>query len=140
MSRMIALVVVVAGASLAAAAGPFQGPMQGPIQGPMQGPVYVPTKVVAGALPICCDRCIDYKHLRPRLEPCGPHYETNMLVKDNWDCCYVQVPMCLPDCCTGEPQVCYKGKHVVEYSWCSGYKVRVILTKRGKVLVHYNVA
>ena len=63
-----------------------------------------------------------------------------MLVKDNWACCYVELPLCLPECCLGEPQVCHKGLHVVEYSWTSGYKVRVILTKRGKVLVHYNVA
>lgn len=89
-------------------------------------------------LPICCDRCIDYVVLRPRLQPCGPTFETTLLVKDAWACCYVPVKMCLPACCTGEPEICAKGKHVVEYTWCSGYKVRVILTKHGKVFVHYN--
>lgn len=93
---------------------------------------------VGPAYPICCDRDIVYRHLRPRLEPCGPRYDLNLLVKDPWECCYLQVPLCLPCCCTGEPEVCHKGKAVVEYTWCCGYKVRLILTRHGRVIVHYN--
>ena len=52
----------------------------------------------------------------------------NLLVKDCWACCYVQVPLCLPACCTGDTQLCQKSKCVTEYTWCSGYKVRIITT------------
>jgi len=130
---LLSLTALVSAASLAAAAGPYQAPIQGPVQAPVKGAV-----VVAYELPVCCDRLIDYKHLRPRLEPCGPRYETDLLVKDLCACCFVQVPVCLPACCTGEPQVRHKGKHVVEYTWCSGYKVRIIVLRNGRVFVHYN--
>jgi hypothetical protein len=120
-------------ASVASAAGPVQSPVQAPVQAPS-------LKVVVEEVPVCSNRCINYVRLRPRLEPCGPHHEIVILVKDNWACCYVEVPMCLPNCCLGEPQMCRKGLHVVEYSWTSGYKVRVILAKNGKVFVHYNAA
>ncbi len=136
MSRIYSLGLLMVAVSLASAAGPIQGPYQGPVQA--QGYAVQDYKVYAEALPVCCDRCIKYVQLRPRLEPCGPHYETVLLVKDCWDCCYVKVPMCLPQCCQGEPHVCRKGMSVAEYTWTSGYKVRVILNKRGKVFVHYN--
>lgn len=135
MFRLLSIALLGAIASFAGAGDPYQSPVQGPVQGPVQAPQ---KRVVMEAVPVY-ERCIDYTRLRPRLEPCGPHYETTMLVKDNWECCYLEVPMCLPECCLGEPQTCRKSRHVVEYTWTSGYKVRVILTKR-KVLVHYNAA
>jgi hypothetical protein len=64
-----------------------------------------------------------------------------LLVKD--PCvygCYVQVPVCLPVCCTGEPDVDCKrgllGRDIVEYEWCCGYRVKIVFDRRGDVTVH----
>jgi len=114
------------------AAGPYQGPIQGPIQAP-----------IAAAMPVCCDREISYRHHHPLREPCGPRHEVTLLVKDPCTCCLIQVPVCIPCCCKGEPTVCCrKGvlhRDVTEFDWCCGYTVRVVIDKHGCVTVHYNV-
>jgi hypothetical protein len=132
-SMIVAGMLMLSG--MAAAAGPYQGPIQGPIQ--------APTKAMATALPICCDRDVAYRHHHPRTEPCGARHEAVLLVKDPCACCLVQVPVCLPCCCQGEPEVCsHKGvlcRDVTEFTWCSGYRVRVVIDRHGCVVVHYNV-
>lgn len=150
MSRFVMFAAILASfAATAGAAGPAQAPFQGPVQGPVQAPsksaVQAPVysqvtyaKVAVTTLPICNDRCIDYRHLHPRTESCGPRHETTLLVKDQCCCCLVPVPVCLPDCCVGTPEVCCKGKHVVEYTWSSGYMVRVIVKRNERVIVQYN--
>lgn len=152
---LLSLTLAIAFVGSALAAGPNQGPtpailpapmVQSPmVQGPMvQAPMFkaamfqAPSKTIANVAPCSCERCIIYKHLRPRCEPCGPRYETVLFAKDPCTCCDVQVPVCLPTCCTGEPQICCKGLRVTEYTWCTGYKVRVIVAGNGKVIVHYN--
>jgi hypothetical protein len=92
---------------------------------------------------VCCDRAITYRHHHPRTEPCGARHEAVLLVKDPCTCCLIQVPVCLPCCATGEPTVCCHkgilGRDVCEYTWCGGYRVRVVINRDGCVVVHYNV-
>jgi hypothetical protein len=93
---------------------------------------------------VCCpQRCFDYKHhFHCKRFRCSPTIETVLLVKDPCVCgCFVEVPVCLPVCCTGAPEVdCHRGllgRDVVEYDWCCGYKVKVVFDRRGDVTVHY---
>ena len=95
--------------------------------------------------PVCCpDRCVIYKHHRPCKKACctcAPPVQTVLLVEDPCVCgCLIEVPICLPACCVGEPKVCnrngFLGRDVVEYEWCCGYRVKMVFTKRGDLVVH----
>jgi hypothetical protein len=97
------------------------------------------------ASPVCCPkRCISYKHHRPCKKvccTCAPPIQTVLLVKDPCVCgCFVEVPICLPVCCEGEPKVCCKngllGRSIVEYEWCCGYRVKIVFDRRGDLVVH----
>ncbi len=90
----------------------------------------------------CCPRNICYKH-HPG---CGCYdsckrMELILQVKDPCACCVVEVPVCIPACCTAAPTVCcYKGflrRQVVEYSWACGFKLKVVFDKHGDIVVHY---
>jgi hypothetical protein len=56
-------------------------------------------------------------------------------------CCAVEVPVCVPVCCTDAPCVDSRcgifGRSIVEYSWNCGYRVQIVLTKHGNVRVTY---
>lgn len=129
---LLAAMTVIVASSTAYSAGPFQGPVQGPV-----------SVAVTAAMPVVCDRPITYKHHHPRREPCGARQEVVLLVKDPCTCCYVRVPVCIPCCCDGEPKVCcHPGilcRDVAEYSWCCGYRVKIVIDRHGCVVVHYNV-
>jgi hypothetical protein len=62
-------------------------------------------------------------------------------VKDPCSCCLVEVPVCIPACCTTNPRVCnYKGflrRQVVEYSWDCGFRLTVVFDRGGDITVHY---
>lgn len=97
------------------------------------------------AAPACCPLpCISYKHHRPCKKiccTCAPPVQTVLLVKDPCVCgCYIQVPVCLPACCTGTPEVCchkgFLGRDVVEYNWCCGYRIKMVFDRRGDLTVH----
>ena len=51
----------------------------------------------------------------------------------------VDVAVCLPACCKGEPKVCAGtgifGRDVVEYRWCCGYSVKVAFKHSGDLIV-----
>jgi hypothetical protein len=51
----------------------------------------------------------------------------------------VQIPVCLPSCCTGEPTVCchkgFLGRDVVSYEWCCGFSVDVRFLRSGDIVV-----
>ena len=90
----------------------------------------------------CCPKpCITYRHRGPKLccGNCEPPVETILKVKDPCTCCEVDVPVCLPACCTGEPKVCSGvgifGRDVVEYQWCCGYSVKVAFKRSGDMIV-----
>ncbi|HEX5105730.1 MAG TPA: hypothetical protein VFV87_18045 [Pirellulaceae bacterium] len=92
---------------------------------------------------ICKDpRCISYKShrfLRCKWDPCHTQ-KTVLQVPDYCCCCLVEVPVCIPACCSGAPTVCshcgHFGHDVVEYSWCCGYHLKVVFDKCGNVVVH----
>jgi hypothetical protein len=111
---------------------------------PAYGPGILPPPP-APACDSCCAPKIEFKHHRPCKDWCKccclPPVETVLLVKDPCDCeKYVEIPVCLPGCCTDEPEcksrcgILCKG--VVRYKWCCGYHIRVVFDKCGDITVH----
>jgi len=104
------------------------------------------TPVVAPC--VCCPTpCIKYRHAafdlgrlcRPKC--CKPPVKLVLATKNPCTCCPVDVPVCLPGCCCGEPIVdCRKtliGEGIVTYDWCCGVSVTIRYKKCGEVLVTY---
>jgi hypothetical protein len=95
--------------------------------------------------PCCPPPCISYREHGCRKICCGCEPPTKMVlkVKDpaSCDCCVTDIPICLPHCCSGEPEVCSRcgvfGRGIVDYYWCCGFHVRVVFTNCGDVIVHY---
>lgn len=99
---------------------------------------------------ICNERCIDYIYRRWRScrWECSPTMQMVMQVMDpcSGDCCTppcsVDIPLCLPCCCTGAPSVDCScgplGRGVVNYEWCCGYKVKVVFHRCGDITVVSN--
>ena len=101
-------------------------------------------------VPKCCcpkDPCIKYWNHRLPLKchkrccECQPPTEMILQVKHPCCCeCTVDVPVCAPACLKGEPQVTsccgLLGRGVVTYTWCDGFKVRVVFQHDGDLLVH----
>jgi hypothetical protein len=93
--------------------------------------------------PACCPKpCITYHHHGPKLccDCCKPPVETTLKVKPPCSDCEIDVVVCVPGCCTGEPTVCqgtgFLGRPIIEYEWCCGYRVRVAFKHCGDVLVN----
>jgi hypothetical protein len=88
--------------------------------------------------------CITYRGQRALDVCCGcePPIKTVLLVKDPVTCCCVEVPICLPACCTDAPEVCARegllGRGVVTHDWCCGFSVKVTFRNRGDVVVTYS--
>jgi hypothetical protein len=93
-------------------------------------------------LPKChynpCFKYVGVKRLKRVCCKCGPTALSKVAleVKDPGKCgCIVEVPICIPTCCEGEP--CVKdrcgafGRGVVWYKWCCGFKVRVVFSGDG---------
>ena len=90
--------------------------------------------------PCCPAPCITYRHRGPKLCcGCAPSVETVLAVSNPCTCCPVQVPVCLPSCCCGEPTVCCHrglvGRDVVSYQWCCGFRVDVRFLACGDIVV-----
>lgn len=101
--------------------------------------------VAAPVAKCACQPCITYKHhiLGCRKFRCCDMDKVVLQVTDPCCCCYFDVPVCVPCCCAKEaPSVCCRkgilGRTVVEYSWCCGYHVKVVIDRCGDVVVHYN--
>ena len=94
----------------------------------------------APAAPCCPAPCITYRHHGPKICcGCAPSVQTVLVVNDPCTCCPVQIPVCLPSCCTGEPTVCchkgFLGRDVVSYEWCCGFSVDVRFLRSGDIVV-----
>lgn len=91
--------------------------------------------------PACCPKpCVTYRCRGPKLCcGCQPPVPTVLSVKNPCTGCPVDISLCLPACCTGEPKVCcgpgFLCREVVHYDWCCGYSVRVAFKPCGDVLV-----
>jgi hypothetical protein len=89
----------------------------------------------------CCPKpCIVYRSCGPKLCcDCKPPKEITLKVKNPCTGCEVDVPLCLPACCEGEPTVCCgKGifcRDTVEYEWCCGFRAKVVFRHCGDLLV-----
>jgi hypothetical protein len=83
--------------------------------------------------------CLVYRHCGPKLCcGCEPPKEIVLKVKDPCTGCEIDVPVCAPACCEGEPEVCSGTglfcRDKVEYEWCCGFRVTVVF-RRCDVLV-----
>ncbi|MBI1248074.1 hypothetical protein GC197_09560 [bacterium] len=96
--------------------------------------------------PCCYTPCFHYKKhclFVKKVCPCdcSPPVEAVLQVVDPRCNCYVDVPICMPACCTGVPCIDSRcglfDRGIVVYEWCCGYKVKVVFKQCGKVDVHY---
>lgn len=132
-------------------------PMPQPIADPLATGVLAPgcASPVSACAPactpspcVCCPTpCIVYRHAlldvgrlcRPKC--CKPPVKLVLATKNPCTCCPVDVPVCLPGCCCGEPKVdCRKtliGEGLVTYDWCCGVSVSIRYKKCGEVVVTY---
>ncbi|MEX0936374.1 MAG: hypothetical protein WDZ59_00830 [Pirellulales bacterium] len=96
--------------------------------------------------PVCqYNPCIKYVNRRGHHGTCcdsAPPQNVVMVVEDPATCgCAVEVPMCIPACCVGEPVVDSRcgilGRRIVNYEWCCGFRARVVFTHCNDIRVTY---
>ncbi len=92
----------------------------------------------------CCpEYCVKYRHhptLRKICCGCCTTQQVVLVVQDPCCCkCAVEVCICIPGCCKGEPKVSSRcgilGRRIVTYEWCCGYKARVVFSGCSDVVV-----
>lgn len=102
-----------------------------------KGSPYVVQKSVA---PAACVRYVQHRACRDVCCDGGAAWQTSLSVYNPYTCCSVEVPVCLPACCTGNPSVAghrgLLGRGITTFNWCCGYKVKVIVGRSGDVTVH----
>ena len=102
--------------------------------------------VVSHAVVHCCDDCGDvnicYRHIGFRKTCCDPCLEpikTTLTVCHPCTGCEIEVPVCLPGCCTGDPTSCDRstliGAGLTRFEWCCGYSVVVRYKRCGDITV-----
>ena len=111
-----------------------------------EAPVPETGAVVVADCDTCCapKYCIVYRnhHVGRKVccDPCLPAVQTILQVQDPCTCCPIEVPVCVPGCCTDAPCVTTRcglfGRTITEYTWCCGFKVRIVMTKRDTIIVH----
>lgn len=113
---------------------PYQASQKMPFQA-MQKGVYQKASVAT------CVRYVQHHPLRKNCCNCGPSYQTVLSVVDPKTCCPIDVPVCLPACCTGYPHSDGRGglfgRGITNFCWGCGYRVRVVVSHHGDVTVHY---
>lgn len=96
--------------------------------------------------PCCYDPCFHYKTHKLFVKKacpcdCGPQVEAILQVVDPRCNCFVDVPVCLPSCCTDMPKIDSRcgmfHRGIVEYEWCCGFKIKMVFKHGGNVDVHY---
>jgi len=120
--------------------------LTGPVQaGFLQAQAKQVEPIAQQAADPCCPRpCIEYRqHLLCRhvcCDPCQQPIRSVVQVTDPCTCCPVNVPVCIPGCCTGAPCVTTRcgilGRTITEFKWCCGFRVKVIMDRRGDLVVH----
>lgn len=90
--------------------------------------------------PCCPAPSITYRHRGPKIGcGCEPPVPTVLVLNQPCTCCPVEISVCLPACCTGEPTVCchrgFLGRDVVTYQWCCGFSVDVRFLHCGEIVV-----
>ena len=106
------------------------------------------TGLASHALVNCCDACCDvnicYRHVGRRHTCCDPCLEpinTTLTVCHPCTGCTIEVPVCLPGCCTGSPTACDRGTLIgaglTRFDWCCGFSVVVRYQRCGDITVVY---
>lgn len=115
---------------------------------PESGPVMA-APVEAAPLGAMCDCCprprIDYRTHRSarKMLRCQGDMQTVVVAENPADCCAcpVEVPMCIPACCTGLPSWTSDrgllGRGIVEYCWPCGFSAKVVFKHNGDIKVRY---
>ena len=96
----------------------------------------------------CCDACcavnICYRDRGCRhtcCDPCLEPIKTTLTVCHPCTGCKIEVPVCLPGCCTGDPAVCDRGTLIgaglTRFDWCCGFSVVVRYQRCGDITVIY---
>jgi hypothetical protein len=73
--------------------------------------------------------------------PCcvPPPVKMVLKAKDPCTCCWIDVCVCVPGCCTGEPccvtRCGFFGRVITQYTWCCGHTVEIVVTRHGRVIV-----
>ena len=99
-----------------------------------------PTSTEIQAIPVAR---IDYDvtHRAKKMFRDSPKVDLTMITQNPADKCFYQIPLCLPACCVGEPNVesyCgLGGRGVVKYCYACGLEVEVKFRLRGDVEVEY---
>ncbi len=120
----------------------YQAVQKGPYQAVQKMPYQAVQKGVhqKGAVAPCI-RYVQHCSHRKTCCDCGPTHQAVLTVIDPKTCCPIEVPVCLPSCCTGYPQCSGRdglfGRGITNYSWCCGFKVRIVVGHHGDVTVHY---
>jgi hypothetical protein len=122
-------------------------PAPGPVAPSVAAPSSAAPAASTGAPDSCCGPCIEYRHHGRPICCCDcnapPEIKTVLHVKNPSCCCgcTVDVPVCLPGCCTGEPCVSGRcgvlGRGVVHYEYACGVRVTVTFKACGDILVTY---
>jgi len=124
-------------------------------KGPLDAPPLMPMPAVQKGDITCCpapgcgcpqQRRIEYRNhcrLRKGVFACAPPVQTVLVVPvDSCGQCAVEVPVCIPACCTDAPQVEARkgllGRTRVLYRWCCGFEVEVVFCCNGDLIVHYD--
>lgn len=131
--------VVQKGAFQAVQKTPYQAVQKMPYQAYQKG-AYQKGAYQKGTVATCV-RYVQHCPHRKTCCDCGSSYQTVLTVIDPNTCCPVDVPVCLPSCCTGQPLCSARhgllGRGITSYSWCCGYTVRIVIGIHGDVTVHY---
>ncbi len=100
----------------------------------------------APELKACCGQpCITYRHhCRARRVccdcQCDAPVQVILKVTDPNCCCTIEVPVCVPACCDDVPKGCagvgLLGRGITTFTWCCGFKARVVVKRTGDVVVH----
>ncbi len=104
----------------------------------------VPVAEIASAA--CCapKYCISYRkhHAFRRVccDSCVQPYTAMLSITDPCTRCPVEVPVCVPGCCTDAPKVSCRrglfGRTITEFMWCCGFRAKIVLTRRNDITVH----
>lgn len=94
--------------------------------------------------PKCCPQpCIKYVNRGCLKVCCGCEapVKTTITVVNPCTCCPVEIPVCLPACCKGCPEITSRCgllcRGVVHYDWCCGFSVTVRFDHCGDAVVIY---
>jgi hypothetical protein len=124
-------------------ATPYQASPRTPYQASQKMLPYQASQKHIYAMPATATHVRYVQHHPHKRNCCGcqTSYKTTLTVYDPCNCCMIEVPVCLPGCCTDTPSVGGRGglfgQGITNYYWRCGFNIRVVVSKRGDVTVHY---